>query len=57
VPKEEIAAKDYDLSINRYKESEYIGERHDPPSVSIARFRELEEEILAGIEELEGLLG
>jgi type I restriction enzyme M protein len=56
VPKEEIAAKDYDLSVNRYKESEYVGERHDPPSVSIARFRELEEEILAGMDELEAML-
>jgi type I restriction enzyme M protein len=56
VPKEEIAAKDYDLSINRYKESEYVGERHDPPSVSIARFRELKEEIIAGMDELEAML-
>jgi type I restriction enzyme M protein len=57
VPKDEIAAKDYDLSINRYKESDYTEARYDHPSVSIERFRELEEEILAGMEELEGMLG
>jgi type I restriction enzyme M protein len=56
VPKEEIVEKDYDLSVNRYKESDYVGERHDPPSVSIARFRELEEEILAVMDELEDML-
>ncbi len=57
VPKEEIAAKDYDLSMNRYKETDYEGERYDHPSVSIARFRELEEEILVRMEELEEMLG
>jgi Type I restriction-modification system methyltransferase subunit len=57
VPKEEIAEKGYDLSINRYKEAVYEGEQYDHPSVSIARFRELEEEILAGMEELEGIFG
>lgn len=57
VSKEEIAAKDYDLSMNRYKETDYEGERYDHPSVSIARFHELENEILAGMDELEEMLG
>jgi type I restriction enzyme M protein len=57
VPKEEIAEKGYDLSINRYKESDYENAQYDHPSVSIERFRELEEEILAGMEELEDMLG
>lgn len=57
VPKEEIATKDYDLSINRYKESDYKGEQYDHPSVSIEHFRELEEKILAGMDELEDMLG
>ena len=57
VPKDEIVGKGYDLSMNRYKETSYESERHDPPRVSIARLRELEKEILTGINELEGMLG
>jgi type I restriction enzyme M protein len=56
VPKAEIAEKDYDLSINRYTESDYAGTQYDHPSVSIERFRELEDDILAGMEELEDML-
>ena len=33
VPKEEIAANDYDLSINRYKEIVYEEIEYDPPLV------------------------
>ena len=31
VPKSEIAANDYDLSVNRYKEVEYEEVEYDPP--------------------------
>jgi type I restriction enzyme M protein len=55
VPVQEIIEKGYDLNINRYKESNYVGEQYDHPSVSITRFRELEEEILAGIDKLEAM--
>ena len=55
VPKQELIDNDYDLSINKYKKSDYIEQQYDHPSVSIERFKELEEEILAGIAELEAM--
>jgi len=55
VPKQEIVDNGYDLSINRYKQNGYVEEYYDHPSVSIERFKELEEEILAGIAELEAM--
>ena len=55
VPKAEIAANDYDLSINRYKEVEYEAVEYDPPKVILERLARLEEEIAEGRKELEGL--
>ena len=57
VPKAEIADNDYDLSINRYKEVEYEAVEYDPPKVILERLAKLEEEIVKGRAELEGLLG
>ncbi|MBN2427889.1 MAG: SAM-dependent DNA methyltransferase [Deltaproteobacteria bacterium] len=57
VPKDEIAANDYDLSINRYKEVEYEAVEYDPPQKILARLARLEAEIAEGRKELEGLLG
>jgi len=57
VPKAELVEKEYDLSFNRYTESDYAGAQHDHPSVSIERFRELEDEILTAMDELEDMLG
>jgi type I restriction enzyme M protein len=56
VPKEEIAANGYDLSINRYKEVLHEEIEHRPPREILARLRELEAEIQAGMDELEGML-
>ena len=56
VPKEEIAANGYDLSINRYKEVVHEEIEHRPPTEILARLRELEAEIQAGMDELEGML-
>ena len=56
VPKDEIAANDYDLSINKYKQTEYKAVEYAPTSEILAEIREMEEQILAGIEELEGML-
>jgi type I restriction enzyme M protein len=55
VPVQEIIDKGYSLSINRYKESNYTGEQYDHPSISIARLRELEDEIISGMDELEAM--
>ena len=57
VPKSEIADKDYDLSINRYKEVEYEEIEYDPPQVILERLAKLEDEIAKGRKELEGMLG
>ena len=57
VPKAEITANEYDLSINRYKDVEYEAMEYDPPKVIMARLGELEDEIAKGREELEGILG
>ena len=56
VSKEEIAAQSYDLSLNRYKELVHQEVEHRPPLEILAELRQIEQEILQGIEELEGML-
>jgi type I restriction enzyme M protein len=56
VPKAEIAANGYDLSINRYKETVYEKEEYDSPLVIMARLDELSMSIADRMEELRGLL-
>jgi type I restriction enzyme M protein len=56
VSKDEIAAQGYDLSINRYQEVVHETVEHDPPLEILARLDELEAEIQAGMQELEGML-
>lgn len=56
VPKEEIVENDYDLSINKYKEIEYIPVEYPPTEEILANIRELEKEIKANMDELELLL-
>jgi type I restriction enzyme M protein len=57
VPKAEIAARGYDLSINRYKEVVYEQEKLDPPQLILAELNALEREIQKDMAELEGMLG
>lgn len=57
VPKADIAAKEYDLSINRYSEVVYDEVEYDPPRVVLERLAGIEEEIAMGRAELERLLG
>ena len=56
VPKAEIAAQGYDLSLNRYKEVVYDEVAYDPPLVILAELEALEEEIRRGVGELRGML-
>jgi type I restriction enzyme M protein len=56
VPKADIAAQGYDLSINRYKEVVHEAVEHEHPLEILAKLRQLEDEIQAGIAELEGML-
>lgn len=57
VPKAEIAAQGYDLSLNRYKEVVHEAVEHRPPKEILAELAKLEEEIQQGMKELEGMLG
>jgi len=52
----EIVAADYDLSLNRYKEVVHEAAEHRPPREIIAELLKLEDEITAGLKELEGML-
>ena len=56
VPKKEIEDNDYDLSINKYKEVEYVAVEYPPISEIMANIREIELEIGKEMEELERLL-
>ena len=57
VPRADIAANGYDLSINRYREVEYDEVKTESPKVIIAELKRLEEEIVEGLRELEGMIG
>lgn len=46
----------YDLSLNRTKELVHAEVEHRPPLEILAELRAIEQEILQGIEELEGML-
>ena len=56
VKREEIAAADYDLSLNRYKEVVHEIVEHVPPLQLIAELNAIEAEIQAGLKQLEGML-
>lgn len=56
VPKKDIEDNGYDLSINRYKEVEYIPVEYPPTSEIMANIRDIEKEISKGMDELEKLL-
>jgi type I restriction enzyme M protein len=56
VPKSEIAANGYDLSLNRYKEVEHEAVEHRDPKDILAELWKLEDEIQKGMKELEAML-
>ncbi len=57
VPKADIAANKYDLSINRYKEIVYEAVAYDPPAQILKELQALEDEIQQGLKELSALIG
>ena len=57
VPRGDIAANGYDLSINRYREVVYDEVDHAPPSAILDELAALEEDIWKGIEDLKASLG
>ena len=56
VPKEEIAANDYDLSINKYKKTEYTAVEYPPTSEIMARLQALQQQIDVEMGTLQQLL-
>ena len=56
VPKQEIVDNEYDLSINKYKKTEYVAVEYPPTSEILDKLDKLEEEIAAGLKELRGML-
>ena len=56
VPKEEIVENGYDLSINKYKKTEYVAVEYPSTTEILADLHELEMQITAGLAELEGML-
>jgi type I restriction enzyme M protein len=57
VPKADIAAAGYDLSLNRYKEVEYEDVAHESPAAILADLRRIESEIEEGMKRLEEMVG
>ncbi len=56
VPKADIAAQGYDLSLNRYKEVIHEEVAHRPPNEILRNLGQLEAEIQQGMKELEDML-
>jgi type I restriction enzyme M protein len=56
VPKSEIVENDYDLSINKYKKTEYKPIEYPSTTEILADLHELEMQITAGLAELEEML-
>ena len=56
VPKADIVAQNYDLSLNRYKEILYDEVEHRPPLEIIADIEKLEGEIACGLADLKAML-
>ena len=57
VPKSEIVANNYDLSINKYKEVVYEKVEYPKPAVLISEIEELQKEITSDLSELKKMLG
>jgi type I restriction enzyme M protein len=57
VPVADIAAKDFDLSLNRYKEVVHEEVKHRAPRDILRELERLDAEIQRGMKELEGILG
>jgi type I restriction enzyme M protein len=57
VPKADIAAAGYDLSLNHYKEVEHEEVAHESPAAILADLRRIEAEITEGMKRLEEMVG
>lgn len=57
VSAQEITDNDYDLSINKYKKTEYVAVEYPPTSEILAELNRLNEQITAEMSELQRMLG
>ena len=57
VPKADIAAAGYDLSLNRFREVEHEEVAHESPAAILADLRRIEAEIAEGMARLEEMVG
>ena len=56
VPKQEIVDNGYDLSINKYKKTEYVAVKYPSTAEIMDKLDALEEEIAVGLKELRKML-
>jgi type I restriction enzyme M protein len=56
VPVAEIREKNFDLSINRYKEAVHQEVKYESPRVILGKLRALEADIAADLKSLEAML-
>lgn len=56
VPKQEIVDNEYDLSINKYKKTEYVPVEYPPTAEILEKLEQLEKEIATGLKELREML-
>ena len=56
VPKQEIVDNDYDLSINKYKKTEYVAVEYPPTEEILAELDSLNEQVAAEMAELKAML-
>lgn len=56
VPAQEIIDNGYDLSINKYKQIEYVPEEYPAPTAILEDIKAMEKDIAQGMKELEGML-
>ena len=57
VPKDEIKGNDYDLSINKYKQTEYVAVEYPPTKEILAEIERINQEVEKETAELRKLLG
>ena len=56
VPKQEIVENDYDLSINKYKKTEYVAVEYPPTEEIMGEILSLNEKIAKELLELQAML-
>ena len=57
MPRADIEAAGYDLSLNRYKEVEHEEIAHESPTAILADLRRIEADIAEGMKQLEEMVG